>query len=271
MSIFSTQIDHSVNPKRPIGLKKIMNKNTISNFSILIVEDDLPFALELDMLIRKIGYTVKGRVDNSAEALEILLVDPPDLVLMDIQIKGRLNGVELAEKVKETNVPFLFISSVQEEKIYERARNTNFVGYLVKPVNKFSIRTAVDLAVQHVAKNKNIISSKGETYCAKGHLFFKKKNIIHKVAIVDIRYIQVDGNLTIIHTKEQTYYSFVSLKAFLDLLIDFSFVQVHRSYIVNLNKATSIDLDNQWLSLDGEKIPVSRRKKAELLKFLPSV
>lgn len=248
-----------------------MNKNITSNFSILIVEDDLPFALELDMLIRKIGYTVKGRVDNSAEALEILLVDPPDLVLMDIQIKGRLNGVELAEKVKETNVPFLFISSVQEEKTYERARNTNFVGYLVKPVNKFSIRTAVDLVVQHITKNKDTVTNKGETYCNKGHLFFKKKNIFYKVTIADILYVQVDGNLTIIHTKAQVYYSFVSLKNLLDLLTDFSFVQVHRSYLVNLNKANSVDMDNQWLSIEGEKIPISRRKKAELLKILPSL
>lgn len=248
-----------------------MDKHIPSNFSILIVEDDLPFALELDMLIRKLGYSVKGRVDNSAEALEILMVDPPDLVLMDIQIKGRLNGVELAEQVKETNVPFLFISSVQEEHTYKRARNTNFVGYLVKPVNKFSIRTAVDLAVAHVAKNKGEVPNKGEPYCIEGHLFFKKKNTFHKVAIADILYIEVDGNLTIIHTNAQLYYSFISLKAFLTLLTDYSFVQVHRSYIVNLNKASSVDLDNQWLIVEEEKIPISRRKKTDLMKILPSI
>lgn len=248
-----------------------MEKRTTSNFSILIVEDDLPFALELDMLIRRIGYTVKGRVDNSAEALEFLLIDPPDLVLMDIQIKGRLNGVELAEKVKETNIPFLFISSVQEEQTYERARNTNFVGYLVKPVNKFSIRTAVDLAVKHLSKYNKIITDKGETYCNKGFLFFKKKNIFHKIAIADILYIQADGDQSITHTKEQKYYSFISLNALQNLLAEYSFMQVHRSYIANLNKATSIDFENQWLRLNGVNIPFSRRKKTELMKFLPFI
>lgn len=249
--------------------KKIMERLATSNFSILIVEDNLPFAIELDMLVREIGYTVKGRVDNSAEALEIMLTDPPDLVLMDIQIKGRLNGVELAEKMQSTNIPFLFISSLQTEEIYQRAKSTNFVGYLAKPINKFSIRTAVELAVKNIGEYNNIISEKVTAYSNEKYLFFKKRNIYHKIAIDDILYFQADDDQSITHTSNQKYYSFITLKALQELLADHSFMPVHRSYVVNLQQVTSVDVENQWLVLkNGEEIPYSRRRKEVLLRAL---
>lgn len=245
--------------------------STSSNFSILIVEDDLSFAIELDMLIREIGYQVKGRVDNSAEALEAILLDPPDLVLMDIQIKGRQSGIEVAEQVKDRQIPILFISGVEENETYERARATNFVGYLVKPVSKFSIRTAVELALKNISGKQQVVEPKGDAYTNNGFLYFKKKGIFYKIAIADILYIQADGDQTITFTKNQRYISFLSLRALADILTNYSFIKVHRSYLANISKVTSVDVDNQFIRFNELQIPFSRRMKKDLLKHLPFV
>lgn len=242
-----------------------------SNFTILIVEDDLSFAIELDMLVQELGYEVKGRIDNSAEALEAILLDPPDLVLMDINIKGRQTGVEVAERVKDKNVPILFISSIEDEVLYDRARLTNFVGYLVKPVSKYSIRTAVELAMKNIVGNRTVKADKGEAFANKDFLYFKKKGIFYKISIADILYIQADGDQTITVTNAQKFTSFLSLKNLLDLLAPFDFLQSHRSYIVNMSKATSVDVDNQYVQFNGLKIPFSRRMKKDLLSRLSTI
>lgn len=248
-----------------------MPKTNPSNFSILIVEDDLPFAIELDMLVREIGYQVMGRIDNSAEALEAILLDPPDLVLMDIQIKGRQSGLEIAEQIKDKQVPILFISGIEEKETYERARITNFVGYLVKPVSKFSIRTAIELAISHLSQKKNIINEKIDAYSSKEYLYFKKKGVFHKVAIAEILYIEADGDQTITHTKAFNFFSFSSLRALDELLESHNFLRIHRSYLAHITNVTSIDRHNQEVHFNGVQIPFSRRMKKELMEQLPFV
>lgn len=242
-----------------------------SNFTVLIVEDDLPFAIELDMLVQELGYNVKGRIDNSAEALEAILVDPPDLVLMDINIKGRQSGIEVAEQIKDKEVPILFISNIEDQALYDRARATNFVGYLVKPVSKYSIRTAIELVLKNITGNQTVQAPKGEAYANKKFLFFKKKGVFYKILIADILYIQADGDLSITVTKQQQFSSFLSLKALLKLLAPFDVIQVHRSYLVNMLNATSVDVENQYVQFNGIKVPFSRRMKKDLLSRLSAI
>lgn len=245
------------------------DESLLSNFSILIVEDDLPFAIELEMLVEELGYQVKGRIDNSAEALEAILLDPPDLVLMDINIKGRQTGLEVAEKVKDQEVPFLFISSIKDKDIYERSRATNFIGYLVKPISQYSLQTAIELAVKNIAATQAIVEGKAEAYAKKDSLYFKKKGVFYKISIATILYIKSDRYQTTVFTSNRQFTSFMSLKAFLELLASHDFIQVHRSYIVNLHKATSIDVVNQYIQLNGTKVPFSRRMKKAILERLP--
>ena len=221
------------------------------------------------MLVRDIGYQVKGRIDNSAEALEAILLDPPDLVLMDIQIKGRQSGLEVAERVKDKKVPILFISSMDDQTVYERARATNFMGYLVKPVGKFSIRTAIELAIRNISGTQQVIEPKGEIYANQDFLYFKKKGIFYKITIADILYIQADNDQTITITNAQKYYSFLSLRALETILSKYRFLRIHRSYLVNLQKISSIDLDNQLVRVNGIQVPFSRRMKKDLLRELP--
>ena len=238
-----------------------MIKNTLS---ILIVEDDLSFALELEMLIKEIGYQVAGRVDNASAAQQLIQKQLPDLILMDIELKGDLSGIELAEKIASLHIPILFITSYAEDSYYERAKKTNFIGYLVKPVKEYSLRSSIELAIATL-QNKET-DAKKIAFSTENTLYYKKNNLYHKVLIEDINFIEANGDYTITHTTTSTFTASIRLGELENLLRDRSFLRIHRSFIINLDKAESISPEQNKIFIGGHSIPFSRRIKAELLK-----
>lgn len=102
-------------------------------------------------------------------------------------------------------------------------------------------------------------------------LFFKKKGLFQKVKINEITFIQADDDYSISYTKEGKFLSTLRLKDLEELLVHHGFFRTHRSYLVNLSEATSIDIDNNILNISGQSIPFSRRIKAQLIKQLPLI
>ncbi|MEM6318935.1 MAG: LytTR family transcriptional regulator DNA-binding domain-containing protein [Bacteroidota bacterium] len=249
--------------------------------SILIVEDDLSFAIELDMLVRELGYNVASRVDNSAEALEMILTQSPDFILMDIDIKGRLTGIEIAEKISHLPIPVLFITSFGQEDFYQKAKLTNFVGYLVKPINKYSLRSALDLAFQKIYSTPDraiqpteasmstgeSISAK-ETSPLKDYLFFKKKGVFQRVKIEDICSVEANSDYCLVHTEKGDYIASQRLSQMETLLRARPFMRIHRSFIINLKKIESVDPVDNFVMIKGKSISISRSKKDTLLQQL---
>lgn len=252
-------------------ISKIDKLDIVRPLSVLIVEDDLSFAIELNMLVKEIGYNIKARVDNSAEALEIALTDAPDLILMDIDIKGRLNGLEIAEKIRHLEIPILFITSHDNEEDYERAKQTNFVGYLVKPVNKYSLKSAVKLAMISLNKSNSEVTANSDLFTTEEHLFFKRKGVYQKVKIEEINFIEAADDFSICHTVNGKFISALRLKQLEGILVSHGFYRIHRSYLANLTATTSIDVNNNELTINGERVPFSRRTKNELIQKLPLI
>jgi DNA-binding LytR/AlgR family response regulator len=235
--------------------------------SILIVEDDFSFSLELEILVKDIGYKVLGTVDNSAEALELIYAEHPDLILMDIDIKGKLTGIEIAEKVQHLNIPILFITSIKQESHYNRAKQTNFIGYMVKPVEEYSLRSSIELAVKNLNLQKNGSKSE-EAFPFKEDLFFKKRGIFKKINIHSIDYIEADGNYSATMANNEKLVTSLTLTELECLLKEYHFMRIHRRYIINLKKISHLDLVNNKIAINQSTIPISRAKKGELVKMM---
>ncbi len=258
----------------PIYTRNKHNTNNMSTatLSILIVEDDLSFALELDMLVREIGYRVIGRVDNSAEALEAIITESPGMILMDIDIKGKLTGIEIAEKIKHLDIPVLFITSFAQETYYNQAKKTNFIGYLVKPINKYSLRSSLEMAIRSIgnkkkesSNNNEGVAAETETFPLKEYLFFKKKGVFQKVKIEEICFLEANDDYCLIHTAKGNFMATQRLTQMEKMLSSYSFMRIHRSYIVNLKGITSIDTGDNVVFLNEKQVPYSRSKKDALL------
>jgi len=102
---------------------------------ILIVEDDLLLSLVEERLIEKLGHEVVGKAASGEEAVKKTLEMKPDLILMDIVLKGEMDGIQAMEKIRESSeVPVIYLSGNSDRFNYERAKKTGFTDYLVKPI-----------------------------------------------------------------------------------------------------------------------------------------
>lgn len=115
---------------------------------IFFVEDDEVLAKVVEWRLTKLGHNVCGYSNNGAEAVEKIKELTPDLVLLDIELKGEMDGIEIGEFLAEkTKIPFIYLTSHTEENILKRAKKTCPKGYIKKPFDDEALRVAIELAI----------------------------------------------------------------------------------------------------------------------------
>lgn len=120
----------------------------MSGEKILLVEDDDIIARVEDWRLKNLGYTVCGRATNSAEAMELVANKKPDIVLMDINIKGDTDGIETTKMIKTAfNIPVIYVTSHSDGATLERAKETKPDGFILKPFEDNDLRIAIELAL----------------------------------------------------------------------------------------------------------------------------
>ena len=117
------------------------------NTKILIVEDEFIVANALRLAVEKAGYSVTGIVASVEEADEHRQTQKPDLVLLDIRLEGKSSGIDLARKLKDENIPFIYLSANSSQKILEEAKATEPYGFLVKPFREKDLLIMLDIAM----------------------------------------------------------------------------------------------------------------------------
>ena len=116
--------------------------------SILIVEDDSVIASVEEWRLKKMGYTICGRAANGIDALALVKEKNPDLVLLDINLDGEMDGIDIARILDtQTNIPFIFLTAHAGEAIIERVKGTLQYGYIKKPFNDDDLRIGIELAI----------------------------------------------------------------------------------------------------------------------------
>lgn len=112
---------------------------------ILVVEDDAIGAMDLNGILTSLGYSVLGPVSSGAKALDKIKDTTPDLVLMDITIKGDINGIETAKLIKDQiEVPVIFLTAHSDEKTVKQAEQVNPAGYIIKPFDGVKLRKTIE-------------------------------------------------------------------------------------------------------------------------------
>ncbi|MDZ7681384.1 MAG: response regulator [Fodinibius sp.] len=115
---------------------------------VLIVEDDMLLSMVEERLINKLGYEVVGKVTKGADAVDKADELKPDVIVMDISLKGDMDGIETVEKFVRSPVRLLFISLGSGDRYsYERAKKTGFTDYLTKPITSGDLKEPLSSAV----------------------------------------------------------------------------------------------------------------------------
>ncbi len=115
---------------------------------VLIVEDDMLLSMVEERLIQKLGFEVIAKVTKGSDAIEKVEELKPDIIVMDISLKGEMDGIEAVEKIREkSSVPVIYLSGSGDRYSYERARKTGFTDYLTKPVTSGDLKEPLYLAI----------------------------------------------------------------------------------------------------------------------------
>lgn len=133
-----------------------IKKIELNDLRILIVEDEPIIAEDIAALIERNDFVVSAIVYTTENALEELNTNLPDLVLLDINLNGEMDGLLIAEKInKHFNIPFIFITSYSDKSTLEKAKYTEPSGYIVKPFNEAGLYSTLEIALyNHAQKNK---------------------------------------------------------------------------------------------------------------------
>jgi len=119
----------------------------VTKATILIVEDDAIISIRLQEMLASWGYRTLSAASGE-QALKEISSSPPDLILFDIRLKGALDGIQVAEKIKEEyQTPTIFLSAFADEELLRRAKLTGPYGYLVKPVHERELISIVEMAL----------------------------------------------------------------------------------------------------------------------------
>ncbi len=120
----------------------------MSQNTILIVEDEAIVAEDLKAMLNKLGYRVAGIAASGEEALRLTEAEKPDLILMDIRIKGKMDGIDTAEQIMvHHNIPVTYLTAYADDQTLNRAKTTLPYGYLLKPFEERDLRTTIEVAL----------------------------------------------------------------------------------------------------------------------------
>lgn len=115
---------------------------------IIIVEDEALIAAELKSTLQLLGHRVVGHAMNGDKALDLFAREDADLILLDINIKGTLNGIDLAKVIrKKYSVPFIYLTSFSDKTTLDQAKDTLPYGYIVKPFTDNDLKVNIELAI----------------------------------------------------------------------------------------------------------------------------
>jgi len=135
-----------------------------AQYKIVIVEDEGLIAADLESRLKSAGYQVPGTADSAEPALQLIRETLPDLILMDIRLKGDQDGIHIAEVVREQlDIPVIYLTAYEDRATLERASRTQSYGYIKKPIVSASLKGSIEVAL---AKHRYERSLREERDCA---------------------------------------------------------------------------------------------------------
>jgi DNA-binding LytR/AlgR family response regulator len=232
---------------------------------ILVVEDEIVIADNICNILEKLGYEVLEPVINYSEAIEQLENEKPDLALLDIQLAGSKDGIDLAWKIKEDfDIPFIFLTSNADPRTVGRAKELAPPAYLVKPFNKDDLYTSIEMALHNYSSKSSPKKEQAEdNVIIKDSFFIKDKNLFHKVKFSEILFIKSEHVYVELYTKSKKKHLIRStMNDFVETLPN-NFFRTHRSYTINLDYLETIT--SRYVLIGNDEIPIGTKYREELL------
>lgn len=220
--------------------------------NILLLEDDLSAALDIELIVSEIGKVNITRVSNLEDADLYCASRQPDAIIADLYLDHGVISLDWLEN-KTRSIPTIILTSNYSDDYYQKAKFIDARAYLMKPVNPVTLRYELERMLitptSHTAEK--VIIKDG----TKLHVFSSK----------EISWIKTEGNYSSIQTDTKKFVIKTSLLKIINQLKDDYFIRVHRSAVVSINKIKLIDSNAETIELtDGSFIPLGKTYKSEV-------
>jgi DNA-binding LytR/AlgR family response regulator len=242
------------------------------NNTILIVEDEMIIAANISLQLTHLGYEVTGIIPRAEEVLPHIRLHVPDILLLDINLKGDADGIQLAHLIqKEFKIPIIYLTANSDEANFNRAKATNPYGFISKPFKKLDLQRAIELTIIRIQKeNEKSISFDNETpFVLSDCIFVRSHNKMVKVCLNDILFIEAERNYCKIHCKDKEHLLVTTLKDLEEKLTSNNLLRIHRSFIVNLSHIDEIAMSHVVIA--KKAIPLSTELKKQLLQRIQKI
>lgn len=237
---------------------------------ILIVEDDMIIAANLSLQLSNLDYEVTGIESRGEEAIAHALFNTPDIILMDINLKGKLNGIETVSAIQEkNNIPVIYLTANSDETTFARAKKTHPYAFISKPFNKLDLHRTIALLANQITEKSVHHKNQNEMEVLEDRIFVRHNGRMQKLLLEDILYIEADRNYCTLVTNPTKHVLTNTLKVMEEKLPKSSFVRVHRSYIINISKLDVVA--DGHLEIGRKVIPIGKSHKELLLNRLHTI
>jgi DNA-binding LytR/AlgR family response regulator len=239
--------------------------------NILVTEDESIVRKDIERCLGNLGYNVVASADNGEDAISLAMKHKPDLALMDIMIKGDMNGIAAAEEIKRNmDIPVVFLTAYADESTLNDAKMAEPHGYILKPFKDVDIQTAIEMALHKHGKEREIKQETDFLRSLTEHkedsdvIFVKNRSRLVRVRNEDLLFVEALKDYVVVHPKEESYTIHSTMKDVETKLVGSDFLRVHRSFIVNIEAIESIKY--AMISIKGmdKEIPVGGSYKDSL-------
>ncbi|WP_298998496.1 LytR/AlgR family response regulator transcription factor [Flagellimonas sp. S174] len=245
---------------------------------ILIVEDNVIIADDMQSMLEEIGYEIVDNVIVYEQAVDVLKNNEVDLVLIDIILASDKTGIDLGKHIRQHyNIPFIFVTSNSDRATVENAKTVKPDGYLVKPFEQQDLYTSIEIALSNFnysrkENTKEIAGNEGDAFTSnsvlKDSIFVKKQHLYYRIQFTDIQFIKADNVYLEVNTADKKFLVRSPLKDYLEKLPKNKFYRAHKSYIVNVDHIDAIN--SKDIVINNNLIPISKDFKEFIISSMNS-
>lgn len=243
----------------------------MSSIKVLIVEDESIVAKDIQQSLEKLGYEVIGTAPTGENAVTLALEDHPDVVLMDIMLKGEKTGVEAADEIRShLDIPVIYLTAYADESTLSKAKVTEPYGYIIKPFKEVDLHTTIEMALykhgkeSEIRKERDLLYQIMDSRDPGDRIFVKSKHGLVKLQADEVYYIEALKDYVVINTKDTRYTVHSTMKDIEKKIPSDRFLRIHRSYITNLDKIDRIEQNHVVLQEEKKTMPIGGAYKEAL-------
>ncbi len=247
----------------------------MAKVKILIVEDEVLVAKDIQGDLENLGYKITAIVNSGEKAIREVEENRPDLIMMDIMLRGSMTGIDVAKEIKERfSIPIIFLTAYADENTLNKAKITEPYGYIIKPIKDRELQTTIEMALykydkdQEVKKERDLYYALIENKQSKDSIFVRADYRLNKINFDDIYYVEALKDYVVINTADNSYTTHTTMKEMVRILPVKDFVRIHRSFIVNLDKIFSIKYPDLVIEGKMKVLPIGGLYRKELYSRL---